>query len=119
MSLETDAVQYFDIDVVKENIEEVGVVTNESKIQNWGDESDRDIDRVLFYLFTDFPLDEAKVIANGFDAIVWQQIKALSNERTEAKFWSKTNSDNTLLKESDAHIKEFVEKLTQIPATVE
>ncbi len=119
MSIDIDTETYFDIEVVKENIDEVGNNTNLSKLQNWGDESDREIDTKLFYLFTTFPLTEAGVIVDGFTTTDFNKIKQLSNERLEAKFWSKTNSDNTLLTESDKHIQEFLDKLTQIPATTE
>ncbi len=119
MSLPIETEPYFDLDVVKENIEESGNTTNEAKLQNWGDECDREIDTKLFYLFTTFPLTEAGVIADEFDATDFYKVKQLSNERLEAKFWSKTNSDQTLLAESDKHIEEFREKLTQIPATTE
>ena len=119
MSIPIGTAPYFDMEVVKENIGEVGIATNETRIQNWGDESDRYLDTELFYLFTTFPLTEAIVIADGFDATDYNKIKQLSNERTEAKFWQKTNSDDTLLKASDESIKMFVKKLTQIPATVE
>ncbi len=115
----TDSEPYYEMEVIKENIGEVGITVNETKIQNWGDESDREIDTELIYLFTTFPLTEALVVADEHDANVWRQIRQLSNERTEGKFWQKTNSDDTLLKKSDENIKLFVEKLTQIPATVE
>ncbi len=119
MSLDPNSEPYFEIDVIKENIEETGNSTNESKLENWGNESDREIDTELFYLFApeDFPLSEAKMIAAGFTALDFDKIRKLSNERTEAKFWFKTNGDKTMLETSDEHLKTFVEKLTQIPAT--
>lgn len=116
MSTPIDSEPYFEIEVVKENINEVGNTTMESQLQNWGDESDREIDTRLMYLFTTFPLTEALVIADGWTANIWHQIRQLANERLEAKVWQKTNSDDTLLKQSDKNIAVFVKSLTQIPS---
>ena len=84
MSTPIGAEPYFDMDVVKENIEESGLTSNEAKLQNWGDESDREIDTALFYLFApaSFPLSEALMITEGFTANDFKKIKQLSNERT-------------------------------------
>ena len=114
-----DSEPYYDIDVIKENIEETGTTLNEAKLQNWGDESDREIDTELIYIFPTFPLTEALVQAEGLDAIVFKNIKQLSNERTEAKFWFKTNSDKSLLDQSDKNIEKFRLRLTEVPATTE
>lgn len=121
MSVDINAEPYFELGQVKENLDEQGLATEENKIQNFGDESDREIDTELWYLFdaSDFPLTATKMVAAGFTDNDFDKIKKLSNERTSAKYWNFTNSDDTLLKKSDEHIKTFIEKLIQIPATVE
>ena len=121
MSTDINAEPYFEMDVVKENLEEQGLAAEENKIQNYGDESDREIDTELWYVFdkADFPLTAAKMAAADFTDNDFDKIKKLSNERTVAKYWFYTNSDDSLLKTSDEHVKTFVERLTTIPATVE
>jgi len=121
LSTPITAEPYFEMDVVKENIDESGLTTNETKLQNWGDEADREIDTALFYLFApaSFPLTEAIMITEGFTSTDFDKIKQLANERLEAKFWLKTNADDTMMKQSNINLEAFVDRLTQIPATVE
>ena len=122
MSLPTTDINdtpYFEMDVIKENLEQAGVPINESKIQNWGDESDREIDQEFIYLFNTFPMTEQSLVNEGFKTNDFKKIKQLSNARTEAKYWFKTNSDRTLLDESDKQLEKFKKDLTQIPATTE
>ena len=121
MSVDINAEPYFEMDQVKENLDEQGLTAEENKIQNWGDESDREIDTKLWYIFdaSDFPLTAAKMAADGFVDNDFDKLKKLSNERTVAKYWFYTNSDKTLLETSDEHIEAFIKKLTDIPATVE
>ncbi len=119
MSIPIDSEPYFDIDVVIENIDEVGNAKIKSQLQNWGDEVDREIDTKLFYLFSTFPLTSSIVITDGFTESDFRKIKQLANERLEAKYWLKTNSDKTLMDQSNENLENFKESLTQIPAETE
>lgn len=114
-----DSAPYYDISSVKENIGEVGDTETDQQLQNWGDEADREIDSKLMWLFPTFPLTEDIITAAGFQANVFQQIKGLANERLEAKFWLKTNSDKVPMEKSDENLDAFYKQLTEIPFTTE
>ena len=121
MSIDINAETYYELDFVKECLDEQGIVVEENRIQNWGDEADREIDTLLWYLFdaADFPLTEAKMIAAGFTANDFQKLQKLSNQCTIAKYWFYTNGETALKDAADHSMEEFRDKLTQIPATTE
>lgn len=116
------AVTYFQMDEVKENIQESDETPNEARLQNWGDASDREIDQALRYLLGPefvFPMDEAKMIAAGFTSEDFNTIKKISNALTEGRFWLNTNSEKAVLEDARTQLESFVEHLTEIPATTE
>ena len=124
MSLPDESVDtYYQMDEVKENLDEDGETPNENRLQNWGNQIDRWLDGELKWLFdndlTKFPLDQQDWIDNGFTANEFKQLQNLATEGLELKFWKETNAQDQPFKEWEKKVKLWIKNLIQIPATSE
>jgi len=114
---------YFQMDEVKENLDEEDQTPNEDRIQNWGNQVDRYMDNLLLPVFeqdfSKFPLTEQAWIDNDFNKNEMTKLKLLATEGTEAYFWAETNGQDK--KKADWQVKatEWRDLLIQIPATTE
>lgn len=124
MSLPDESVPpYYQMDEVKENLDESDQTPNENRLQNWGNQIDRWLDGQLKWLFdnnlTKFPLDEQDWIDNGFTVNEMKQLQNLSTDGLEQKFWKETNGQEQGYKDWEKKAKNWINQLIQIPATTE
>ena len=122
MSLPDEAVDtYYQMDEVKENLDETDQTPNEPRLQNWGNQIDRYLDGRLKWLFdndlTTFPLDEADWISIGFTSNEMNQLKMLATAGLEQKFWKETNGDPEGYQTWEKQVTQWIKTLIQIPAT--
>lgn len=122
MSLPDEAVDtYYQMDEVKENLDETDQTPNEPRLQNWGNQIDRYLDSRLKWLFdnnlTTFPLDEADWISIGFTSNEMNQLQSLATAGLEQKFWKETNGDPEGYKTWEKQVTQWLKTLIQIPAT--
>jgi Tfp pilus assembly protein PilW len=114
---------YYQMEEIKENLEEEDETPNEAKLQNWGMQVDRYLDQKLMWLFdndlTVFPLTSSTWVNNGFTSNEMTKLQELATAGLEAKFWEKTNADYEGWKNWKAEVDEWIKTLTQIPATTE
>lgn len=124
MALPDEAVEtYYQLDEVKENLDEEDQTPNENRLQNWGNQIDRYLDSQLKWLFenklTVFPLDEQDWIDIKFTSNEMNQLKNLATEGTELKFWKETNGQIQDYKDWEKKVAKWINQLIQIPATTE
>lgn len=125
MSVEEDDTidTYYQIDEVKENLDETDETPNENRLQNWGNQIDRYLDSKLKWLFnndlTVFPLTVADWEAIDFGKSEMDQLQDLSTKGLEQKFWKETNGDAQGYSDWEKEVKVWIKEITAIPATSE
>lgn len=122
MSLNVSGGPYYDLVDLKQNIEEDGTTVNDKKLANWGKWVDRKIDDKIRYLFEDrsFPLTSADFTALDFTINDFLSMRRLATAGLEAKFWFETNGQkDNIDKWEKEELPQWVEDLTQVPATTE
>lgn len=114
---------YYQMEELKENLDEEDVTANENQLQNWGNQIDRYLDQELMWLFnndlTVFPLSSTVWINNGFTDNEMTKLQELATAGLEAKFWKETNGQEQGFKDWKEDVKRWISKLTEIPATTE
>lgn len=114
---------YYQMDEVKENLDELEETPNENRLQNWGNQIDRYLDGKLKWLFenklTVFPLVAQDWIDIGFTAEEMKQLQNLATNGLEQKFWKETNGQEQGFKDWKKEVNEWINSLIQIPATTD
>lgn len=124
MALPDEAVEtYYQLDEVKENLDELEETPNENRLQNWGNQIDRYLNGKLKWLFendlTVFPLDVADWEKIGFGEPEMDQLRSLATDGLEQKFWKETNGQEQGFNDWKKEVTEWINTLIQIPATTD
>lgn len=121
MSAEVDT--YYQMDEVKENLDETDETPNENRLQNWGFQIDRYLDGKLKWLFnndlTVFPLTVVSWEAIDFGKPEMDQLQDFATTGLEQKFWKETGGDAQGYNDWKKEVNEWIKIITQIPATSE
>jgi len=121
--MSVQAEPYYQMDEVKENIDEEDNTPNENRLQNWGNQIDRDLDGQLMWFFdndlTVFPLTEQAWIDAGFPAQKMKELQQLSTDGLEQKFWKETNGQIDGWKDWQTRKNRWIKNIVAIPATTE
>jgi len=107
----------YEIDRIKQVLDEEGITTNQSKITEFGDQAVGDFNREMMYVFadTDFPLSQQTFIDADFPAEMFVSAKKIINRIVVGYFWQDTNSDNTVLDKALEELEKFRERLFHQP----
>ena len=119
--MSTENPPYYQIDEVKENLEEEDRAPNEDRLQNWGLWVDNKINDKIRYIFPDTAfvknLKESDFTDAGFTKQDFRSMQLLATAGVEAKFWKETNDNDKALESWKEELEQWVKDLTQVPAT--
>ena len=110
----------YEIDKIKQVLDEENITANQSKIVEFGEKAQSDCNNELFYVFdtADFPLTETKFTAAGLPSETFNSLRKIANDLTIGYFWQDTNADNTVLDAAQKRLVDYRERLFhQPPAT--
>ncbi len=123
VKMSSTSAPYYQIDELKENLDEEDLTPNEDRLQNWGMWIDNKINDKLRYIFpaTDFTpnLIEQNFLDNGLTSTDYKSLLTLATAGVEAKFWKETNGDVQGLDKWFEELDRWIQDLIQIPATTE
>lgn len=119
--MSTETAPYYQIDEVKENLEEEDQTPNEDRLQNWGIWVDNKINDKIRYIFPTIAFNpnlvEQDFIDADFTASDFKSLQTLATAGVEAKFWKETNDNDKALEGWKEELEQWVKDLTQVPAT--
>lgn len=119
MSVDPDPL--YETDVIKEILDEDGILTNERKIQHFGQEAQGEVQDELRYILPDsaFPLAEASFTSNEFTVNDFKIAQNVCNQLVRGKFWLESNDSKTVLEDARSQLSRFRDRLIQVPAATE
>lgn len=113
----TEVDTLYDLEAIKDFLDEDGITVNEAKLGEHGKESENEVNDALRYFGYTFPLYTAlqlgQIIQTDYDIA-----KGICNQLTRGRFWSEGSGDDSIIEQARALLEKFRVRLASQPPSL-